>query len=228
MSVKTLMLSLLAASVAGLLLFGLTTAVQQSSNQGTVHIHIVDAAGKDLGEARVTSFDSGHKQLADLFVHNVASGIPFGSYRLKVNAPGFWTAERQVLVLQPEVWVVVQLELGMGQGEGGLSTFETSGIVTGWKKQDGPVWIRVAGIFSNAIADSKVGPTGHFALAGLAQGKYVLVVTQNGVPLQCRNFDVPLSKPLAIDLADRGSVATPVTPKHYEKPKNRGQEAVKK
>ena len=175
----------------------------QRRESAAVRLRIVDVAGRDLGEANVEEFapKNNEADLAKKFRRNAAFGIPFGVYHLRAGAAGFWSAQRDVRVFQPDVWVVMQLDLGMGTTEGGLQTFSLSGSVSGLRSISQPVWLRAVGVYSGVIVDAKVDDdTGHFALAGLPQGAYVVITVQAGRVLDTRSAQIPTASPLHIDL----------------------------
>ncbi|MFZ0634258.1 MAG: hypothetical protein WA755_09805 [Candidatus Acidiferrales bacterium] len=130
----------------------------------------------------------------------MAARIPFGIYKLRVEAEGFWSAEKEVRVFQPDTWAIVGLELGMGKLEGGLSTYELSGSLRNLGSSEPAVWARLSGVFSQTVVDAKVSDSGNFAIAGMPQGLYVLVITQGGKILFLGDVAIPFAGPLVIDL----------------------------
>lgn len=168
----------------------------------TVHIRLVDAAGNDIGEAKVEKFQSQtHKRnFATNFHKNSASDIPYGVYQVRAYATGYWTAQREVRVFQPVVWVVMQLELGMGRTEGGLPTFELSGRVKRIASKDEPVWLRLTGVYSSVSIDAKAHQLGTFTIAGIPQGLYVLTTLQGKRVLDVRPIQIPVQEPVVVDL----------------------------
>jgi hypothetical protein len=90
--------------------------VQQPLNwERTATIRIVGIREDrlDLGIGfKVESFllPSGHDDLAVLFSHGAAHGIPYGTYLATVNVPGFRApAIGEVPIKQPEVLVMIDL-----------------------------------------------------------------------------------------------------------------------
>ena len=179
---------------------------QGQSRKATVHIRIVDHSGQDLGAPEVSLFRSEDKgqDFTSRFriLRSTATGIPFGIYKLRAYAPGFWSGERQVRVFQDDVWVVLSLELGMGKLEGGLSTYTLSGRVRSLPFPEQPAWLRLSGVYSTVVIDAKASDTGDFSMSGIPQGLYVLIVTQDGKALDVRTVQVPAAGSLEIKLAD--------------------------
>ena len=69
-------------------LLPITSAGQQQAKKATVHIVVVDGFGRDLGEARVASFERyGGQDLAKLFRENTAKNIPYGVYQVRCPSP---------------------------------------------------------------------------------------------------------------------------------------------
>src|SRR5271154_1206019 len=89
-----------------------------------LHLKLVlPYTGADLGTARVTSFSSNDgKDYAKQFKESSASGIPYGIYQLQAGTAGYFDSDREVLVSQPEVWVVLGVGMGSTRGwdEGGF------------------------------------------------------------------------------------------------------------
>ena len=175
---------------------------QKHPESAIVHLRVVDHTGHILGPIKVETFkpDSGGIDLADRFKDTTAV-----SYRLRAYSSGFWAAEREVRVFQPEVWVVMQLEIGMGRYEGGLSTFELSGSVKNMTDESEPIWLRLTGIHSAVVLDARASTFGDFKMAGIPQGLYVLVTTQGDRILDTRTIRIPATVRIEIDPANKNS-----------------------
>lgn len=166
----------------------------------TIRLRIVNSLGEDLGDAKVERFEStsGKTDLARRFQHNEGSNIPYGEYFLRVHTTGFWSASRLVLVYQPEVLVIVGLDLGR---EAALSTLKCSGSIRNLLPSHGPVFVRLAGVYASVLMDAKVDSAGNFSLAGMPAGRYVLTAVQANQVLETRPVEiVPTSGPIEIEL----------------------------
>lgn len=207
---------------SGIVIFGLAfTPVEYGrmrhqesrENQSTasVRIQLVSSDGIDLeGEAEVERFqdDSGGTNLAKRFKHGTATDIPYGVYKLRVRTAGFWSADREVRVFQPNVLTIVSLEIGMGRSEGGLPTSTVAGEILGSISSSAKLHLRLAGIYSDTVMDSEMEPDGTFKFSGVPNGIYILVVTSNANLANAQKprvlvsdeVRVPLSAPLTIEL----------------------------
>lgn len=175
---------------------------QSETATATVHIRLVGLSGDSLSEARVETFEAtdGKQDFARLFQHGSAAGIPFGTYRLRTYAPGFWSADRDVRVFQSEVWVVMQLELGMGRSEGGLATYCFSGTVKAPLSATRPFWLRLVGVYSSVLLDGQTDEYGKFTLCGIPAGSYALLTVQDRQLLDSRPVQLPTSSQVTVDL----------------------------
>jgi len=186
---------------------------KSSQSTATVRIQLVNADGMDLeAEAEVERFqdDSGGTNLAKRFTHGTATDIPYGIYKLRVRTSGFWSAEREVRVFQPDVLTIVALEIGMSRSEGGLPTSTVAGKINGLAPASTKLHLRLAGIYSDTVMDSKLETDGTFKFSGVPNGIYILVVTSNADltdPQKPRvivseEVKVPLKTSLTIKLKD--------------------------
>ncbi|HEX9760323.1 MAG TPA: hypothetical protein VGA40_05370 [Candidatus Acidoferrales bacterium] len=166
-----------------------------------VHLKIVDAfTGNDLGTARVVSFksESNGQDYAHSFRSNVAPGIPYDTYRLRLYQDGFYTAERIVVVKQAEVWVVAGLHLGAIDFD--PASTQLTGKVQNAPANAGPIWVRITGVHSTQTGDAKVDDSGRFTIGGLYGDKVVLVVWSEGRVLYTSSLTIPSAKPITVDL----------------------------
>jgi hypothetical protein len=180
---------------------GDTTANQtKQANTSTVHIIPVDIYGTELRlEGTVKSFDteSDGPDLAAMFHRNAATGIAYGTYKMRFYADGFYSVEREVRVFQPEVWSVVALTLG---NEGGPQTSSVSGKILNTGPSVSNIRIRLSGVYSGDIMDAVVDNSGSFALTKGPNGVYSLVATEDDKILDVRTIKVPTTGPVVIDL----------------------------
>jgi hypothetical protein len=118
---------------------------------------------------------------AGLFHNAHASGIPFGTYRLKVGLSGFYPITRTALVSQSNALVVVSLSVGdiidcAGPcREGGINgSHFIKGNVGGLGNNR--AFARLLGVFSSENAKSNITSRGDFEFHRLFTGPDVLIV----------------------------------------------------
>lgn len=188
-----------------LLVLSCAGSAGQNAELATVHLRIVDFAGHDIGPASVESFrsETSGRDFAGSFRGNMVSGVPFGIYHLRVSATGFWSAERNVRVFQADVWVVMQLELGMSSAEGGLRTFSLSGSIRNSGSPQQRLWVRVVGVYSGVVEDAMADRSTDFTMSGLPQGSYVLMVIGGNRVLETRPVEIPTAGQLELDVGAR-------------------------
>src|SRR6266446_594872 len=181
---------------------------QGQPRKATVHIRIVDSSGQDIGEPTVTLFrtEGDQQDFGSRFRKGSATGLPFGLYKLRARTKGFWSAERQVRVFQDDVWVVLSLELGVGELPAGPPTYTLSGRLSDLPSVEESVWLRLSGVCSAVVMDARAGGAGDFSMAGIPQGLYVLIVTQDRTVLDVRTVQVPAAGPVDIKLAKGNEV----------------------
>jgi hypothetical protein len=195
---------------------------EQRAEKATVHIVVVDGFGDDLGEANVASFkdsDTG-QDLAGRFHENTATGIPYNVYQIRVHQVGFFTAEVTAQVFQPDVWVVIGLRYGEELPVFPAARLQLSGTIKNLDSGEQPVYLKLVGVYSDFIMETRVEATGHsgtFTLAGvIPDGKYILITLGRTKMLDVRQLDVafPVRDPIVIDLA-RGNHLLPGRAGHH-------------
>jgi len=167
--------------------------VKKENRTARVEIIAVDDRGESVGDDfNVDSFQPqfGGPDLAGRFRKGVASKILYGTYRARVHLTGWLTAERTVEVSQPEVFVVIGMELGL---EGGPTREVLTGSVKTDDKSPGPILVRIAGVFSAYIFDAQANSTGEFSLDGVPMGEYVAVATRGSKILGSTAFTLGLN-----------------------------------
>ena len=159
---------------------GLITGAE---NRGVVHVRISDLTGhrleNELPQGNPIEFiGSGGKDYSDRF-KGTTGEVPYGSYTLRVEFPGFRVYRRKVVVVQPSVMVHVGL-VGGGVG-GGQSYSEFSGSVNYLPKDREGVWVRLLPLLANngVVIDSEVDDRGDFQFSGMTRGSYLLVVLRD-------------------------------------------------
>ncbi len=170
--------------------FGLIASGQMAETRtATVHLKLVNFRGDDLGDGTVDVFKDvyGSKNLASKFTANQAKNVLFGTYRIRVYKKMFSASERTLLVNQPDVWAVIQLNVSE---ENGPLLYTIAGKVVGSSSAGDPVWVRVAGLYSSIIADTQMGKDGTFQFE-LPSGVYVVTTRSGTRVIDTRTFAVP-------------------------------------
>jgi len=196
--------ALLALVVGLYLFFSAASLAQEPERAARVYLKLVVAPnGEDLDDfepAKITFFKSkiDGRDYARRFRGNVFSDIPYGVYQLRVYQTGFASGEREVVVREPEVWVVVGLHPGTIGGDPWSGRL--SGAVRNIPSSDQSVWVRYVGAHSTLVGDAKVDGSGNFVITGLRQDRGLLIVWSGKQILDIRPIDVPTDGPLVIDL----------------------------
>lgn len=183
-----------------------TGRAQATQDVAIVHLQIVDTfSGSDLGTATVESFtpgsDSRSGNLANKFVQNRASDIPFGVYRLRARATGFWSAEKDVYVFQPDTWVVLGLSFGTIDTQ--PPQFNVAGKVRNAHSFTSEIHLRLIGVYSELSLDTKPDGSGKFRFAGVPQATYILVTIRANQVLDARRVQVPGIGLLEVDVGEK-------------------------
>lgn len=202
---KTISLTILCSFF--LLAVLLVSFAQVRHETATVRIVWLDRNGNDAGNVGVKSFrNEDGAEFRSRFYANVATKIPLGIYDLVVDEPEFLPIRRRVDVVEPDVWVVVSLDYGDGDSVGYGPNFTVKGTVKNFNRADEPIYIRLVGIYTGYIGDTKLqisGNQGTFTLSGEEpRGRYVLITTGRRGVLDTRPVDLkdaPLA-PIEIDV----------------------------
>ncbi len=201
--------------VASCVLFPCQALAQARAGTATIHLKIVAAEiDLDLGEAWVTRFQSEEtgEDYAKQFRNNRASGIPYGTYQIKLHQDGFYSAVRRIVVYQPEVWVVMGLEVGM---EGGPRVHTIIADIRPLPSATEEVWVRLVGVFTDTIIDSKVRSSGTVLLAHVPVGHHVLIIRVGTRILATKPVTVPQRDPLIVELPELSRSTTPPPPSWF-------------
>ena len=187
---------------------------QQLAN---IHIRFVNSYGTELGNEpqvdapQVDSFEitSGGANLASRFRNGMATHIPFGVYRLRAHASGFWNTEREVRIFQQTTLVLVSLDVGT---EGGWQTSKVTGRIANAKSPTNSMHLRLSGVYSTIIIDAELQPDGSFEFLKVPHGLYVLMTVTRGSlesshvegsVLNSQIVSVPVSSPLTVELNNK-------------------------
>jgi hypothetical protein len=100
--------------------------------------------------------------------------IPYGLYRLRVRAPGFYSVEQDLRVHQSKLGVRVQLVLGVE-----CRVYSSLIGTVAPAEANRALWVKVIPLRgSGGIETPVVGSQGAFLAAGLDAGQYLVVVLE--------------------------------------------------
>jgi hypothetical protein len=163
-------------------------ASQTQNYPATARVEVVsfDFAGDVLYDARIESFvDSKGKDYALEFRKGVVTGIPFGTYRVRVYNLGFEQVERTARVYQPLTTVFIGLPVGdiadYGPFDPGPATL-TGRVTDKHNPKSGIVFIKLTALFSDYSTESAIDANEEFEFTAVPSGPaLLLVVSQDGV-----------------------------------------------
>jgi len=179
--------------------FSSVPSQEKPAEMAEVHIEAVaSGSGVELRGVKVTLFRSleSGEDYVERFRGLNGLHIPPGLYRLRVSADGFWSAERDVAVLEPTVWVVVGMHIGMDYMLNG----RLSGTVVAQPSAVESLWIRLVSIRASTLRDAKVREDGAFTIGSVPDDTYVLMLWSKGRVLHTTVVSVPQRERLVIDL----------------------------
>lgn len=176
---------LLLPAISGAQQDDMFTALEYWKAPATVRVIVVDQFGRNIPEATVSAFTGWDKEdYASQFRDHVATGIPKGNYRIRVELPGFRRAERQANVILPETLVVVGLVVGSIADPLWRPLPRTlKGRVTGRPiPANRHAFVKVMGVFSDYSIEAEIGSGGEFVLAEPVSGiNTLMVISEDGV-----------------------------------------------
>jgi hypothetical protein len=126
----------------------------------------------------------------------VAKKIPYGTYTLRVSAPGFRSVSRELRLDQPEALVRIQLSVSVECG--GFA--EIGGHVQPVPR-DRELWVKLVPLRGIGGAEVRVSRDGSFLASGLDDGQYLLLVVDGRAVVHTESLDVPSSTRVTVDLS---------------------------
>ena len=168
----------------------LPTIVAAADQTATVEVLAFGTMGGKIprSDLKIESFHGSEftgptRDYASKFHGGQARDIPFGTYIIRANSPGFHTEERLVGIYQDKATVVLGLVVGEIDGcwyncPGRALQGRLVGDPQKWKD----AIIKVTGVFSSFSAESQVNRDGEFQIMAPPPGIFaVFVVNQNAV-----------------------------------------------
>jgi hypothetical protein len=135
----------------------------------------VDSFGHPLSNTDVYSFvDERGKGRISLFHHDSAAGVPYGKYRISVQADGgYFDSTFDITVSAPDVRVTAALE--WGGVENGRVTGQFRGKIAGEVPRSAVLCCKASGLYSRDQFESEVSQTERaFDLGDVPAGLYIL------------------------------------------------------
>ena len=164
---------------------------------GRVDVSAYSMLGERLSPLDIDLIEVGtHKSMKSKLKGAVATKLPYGTYVLRVSAPGFRRAEREFRLDQPESSVRIQLSVavecgGVAQVRGGIHPASA----------DRELWVKLVPLRGVGGSEARVGRDGSFLVGGLEDGQYLFLVVDGTAIVHTAMFAVPRSSPLDVDLA---------------------------
>jgi hypothetical protein len=163
---------------------------------GRVEVSAFSLIGERLANLRIDLRESGtDKSVNSLFRDSVANKVPYGTYVMRVSAPGFRSVQREVRLLQADLQIRAQLSVSVE-----CSRFHE---ITGSVRPVNPnaeFWVKLVPLRGTGGADARVARDGTFLAAGLDDGQYLLLVVDGTTILHTQTVEAPGRMPVAIDL----------------------------
>ena len=139
-----------------------------------------------------------HRNLAARFHAGVATGVPYGNYRIEARLTAYSSDAKSVRVYQQHVTVILGLTVSQELPE---IPPNLPGRIVGLLRTT-KSFVRLIGVYANVSIDSSIEPDGRFDLGGLSAGKYLLMVVGEGGILASRQLIIPYAgPPLEIQLS---------------------------
>jgi len=103
----------------------------------------------------------------------VVFDVPFGLYDVEAKSPGFEVRHERIAASQPTLHFRLGLVLGYPRS---TVRSEITGSISqvGMGKTD--LWVRLVSVFGSDFVENAVDSAGSFHLAGMAPGRYVLIL----------------------------------------------------
>jgi len=164
---------------------------------GRLEVSAFSGIGERLPNLDIDLIEVGsHKSLKSRLNGAVATKIPYGTYLVRVSAPGFRTSEREIHLDQPELLVRMPLSvsgecIGFAQIHGTIRH----------APPDRELWVKIVPLQGVGGAESRVGRNGSFLVGGLDWGQYLLLVVDGQTIIHTASVEPTESAALDIDLA---------------------------
>ena len=164
---------------------------------GRVEVSAFSILGERLPTLDIDLIEVGtHTSLKSRLNGAVAKKIPYGTYIVRVSAPGFRSSEHEIRLDQPKILIRIQLSVSIECG--GFS--EVRGSVHP-APTDHELWVKLVPLRGVGGAEARVSQDGSFLAGGLDAGQYLLLVVDGEAIIHTVSLVVPPPSPLDVDLA---------------------------
>lgn len=155
---------------------------------GSVHVNVVDTFGGSLTGAQIQLLNERRVPVEVRFSNYNASGVPYGSYRLRVRVAGFATAEEPFHLQVADAFLTVALEVSPPEGPPERGT--VAGSLAPKSEGFETCWVRITGTFMRFVSDARVTKSGYFLFEDVPLGTYVLMVFRDNTLIQTSQMEV--------------------------------------
>jgi hypothetical protein len=164
---------------------------------GRVEVSAFSGLGDRLPTLDVDLIEIGtHKSLKSRLNRAIATKVPYGTYIVRVSAPGLRRSEHQIRLDQPEIAVRVQLSVsaecaGFADVHGRILSAQAG--------RD--LWVKLVPVRGVGGTETRVNADGSFLAGGLDEGQYFVLVIDAQTVVRTVSLSLPRKLSLDIDLA---------------------------
>jgi len=172
---------------------------------GRVNIEAVNLIGNPIRNLTIELIPLGRPAAQSLdFEGAVATRVPYGAYRMRVGAPAYQPAEREIRVAQANT--AIRLELPLPRECENYATILGNAKLGNVKPAVGPgnLWVKAIPVFGTGGSEAPIAADGTFRIAGLDDGNYLLMVLDGSTILYTETLaKVSGNRQVTLDLRPR-------------------------
>jgi hypothetical protein len=169
---------------------------------GRIRVDAVNLIGTPIRNLTIELTPVGRPAAQSLdFEGALADRVPYGAYRMRVGAPAYQPAEREIRVAQSDA--TVRLELPLPRE---CSNYATVVGTAKLPPGTGKLWIKAVPVVGTGGSEAPIAADGTFRIAGLDDGNYLLLVLDGSTILHTETLPkVSGNRPVALDLRQHGA-----------------------
>ena len=167
----------------------------QPAGDARVEVSAFSLLGERIANAGVDLIEVGTRKSMRSEFRGTVARIPYGTYMLRVSAPGFRASERELRVDQPEVLVRIPLSVAR-ECEG----FAELGGSVQPAPRDRELWVKLVPVFGSGGAEARVSQDGAFLVSGLDDGNYLLLVLDRTTVVHTETLQIRASRRVRVNL----------------------------